>query len=255
MERSTVAEWFPKADTIPTVETTNYTQVLNDATLSKEYTEFKNFYNLNTFLSTIKPTLIKNSSSLSSLTSSNISMTDTNVTTIGPNGTVIVYENAPVSATMSNYTGFITKMDAEIQKLTNINDSLQEGIQASRKPSGESIERDVAHLRNEQVKHPDQHVSYYEHTLFPLNRPLTATWLYILMFVSTFLVIVSILIFLRIAHIEVDIKFPFTESEGGGGVGQFLDIFSTISPSAYVIIIGGGALVGGGIAYAIAKYA
>jgi hypothetical protein len=152
----------------------------------------------------------------------------------------------------TNYTAIQLRADAELAKAQWLGEVIT-AIQA--RPVVQTPDTELATTLSEQrykeSAHPDQqNVSFYT-SIFPLTRALTAPWLYALMFVSTVITILSIGVFLRFANVEFEIKLPSSGSSGSDGL---LGMFSSISPTMYTALVGGGIVVGAGIAYAISRY-
>lgn len=149
----------------------------------------------------------------------------------------------------TNYSAILTRADAELLKVQWLGEVIP-AIQA--RPAVETsdvkIASSVSEQRYKESAHPDQNVSFYT-SKFPLTRALSPPWLYALMFISTVITILSIGVFLRFANVEFEIKLP--ASSGGSGL---LDMYSSISPGMYTVLVGGGIVVGAGIAYGISKY-
>jgi hypothetical protein len=155
------------------------------------------------------------------------------------------------TAQQERFDTFKRDIQATTQRVENIATYLNDEIRI-RQLSPPDSSTSAAAQRAEQMKHPDKQASYYEQPWFLLNRPLRAPWLYTLLALSVLILLVSIGIFMRMAHIEFDIKFP--TSEGPGMFSGLFDSFSTMSPMMYFITVGGGLVVGGVAAYFIAKY-
>lgn len=176
------------------------------------------------------------------------------------------------SSTLTSATNLIDRLNREANKTIQLNPALETNVKDisqhlsneiikaktisemmySLLPSdgtiGSSQNIDAASQRFHEVAHPDQSVSMYE-SKFPLNRPLSASWLYGLMFLSTLITILSIAVFLKFANVEFQIKLP-----QGDGVGGLLESFGSIPPTTYAILVGGSIVAGAGVAYAIYKY-
>jgi len=92
---------------------------------------------------------------------------------------------------------------------------------------------DTSKERVELIKTPEQRVSYYE-GWFPLFRPMNRSALFGLFGTALFLLLISILLFLRLNGVELLLKFPVM-SLGSGGF--------TI-PTSYKVWAGSGVVIG-----------
>jgi hypothetical protein len=93
---------------------------------------------------------------------------------------------------------------------------------------------EVSKDRYEQLHSPETHVSYYEGT-FPIYRPIGQTTLFSLFGVGLFLMLVSLLFFLRTQGIEIQLVMPQTFTVSGSSVyttlvgqGMYIGIASVI---------------------------
>lgn len=93
---------------------------------------------------------------------------------------------------------------------------------------------EVSKDRYEQLHSPETHVSYYEGT-FPIYRPIGQTTLFSLFGVGLFLMLVSLLFFLRTQGIEIQLIMPQTFTVSGSSVyttvagqGMYIGIASVI---------------------------
>jgi hypothetical protein len=98
---------------------------------------------------------------------------------------------------------------------------------------------DTSKERLELIKTPEQRVSYYE-GWFPLFRPMNRSALFGLFGTGLFLLLVSILLFLRLQGVEVLLKFP----EISLGSPSAFSI-----PSSYKVWAGAGIIIGGLVGY------
>jgi len=87
--------------------------------------------------------------------------------------------------------------------------------------------------RLDAIQNADTNVSYYE-GWFPLFRPMKEASLFGLFAASLLLLLLSTTIFLRFAGIQIDIIFPFTESNGGEGTSYTPYILMGIGLSATI---------------------
>jgi hypothetical protein len=97
---------------------------------------------------------------------------------------------------------------------------------------------DTSKERLELIKTPEQRVSYYE-GWFPLFRPMNRSALFGLFGTGLFLLLLSILLFLRLHGVELLLKFP--ELSIGGS--------SFSIPSSYKVWAVAGIIVGGLVGY------
>lgn len=142
------------------------------------------------------------------------------------------------SSEEEKYTTMKNKIENNKLLLVNVLDILNE--QNVSKISEERIDLETSETRSDQARHPDRGVGFYEGSrFFPMTRPMSAIWLCCIMAISMFFILLALGIFLRFAHIEIDIKTPF-----GGGAGSALSAIGDTPPIQYTTVIGGAALVG-----------
>jgi hypothetical protein len=116
-----------------------------------------------------------------------------------------------INTYLTNITNSIIPYYRLVKSCLNEDKSVNLDTLASQRES-----TDEAKLRVEAMKHPEQHVSYYE-GWFPLFRPMSETGLFAIFGTALFLLLVSVGIFLRMAGIELNISLPpspFTQVDG-----------------------------------------
>jgi hypothetical protein len=122
--------------------------------------------------------------------------------------------------------------------LVNVKDILD--TSPASKVSEERVDLETSDTRSDQARHPDHGVGFYEGSrFFPMTRPMSAIWLCCIMAISMFFILLALGIFLRFAHIEIDIKTPF-----GGGAASTLSAIGDTPPKQYTAVIGGAAAAG-----------
>jgi len=142
------------------------------------------------------------------------------------------------SSEEEKYTTMKSKIETNKLLLLNVLDILNE--QDVSKIPDERVDLETSETRSDQARHPDRSVGFYEGSrMFPITRPISAIWLCCIMAISMFFILLGLGIFLRFAHIEIDIKTPF-----GGGAGSTLSAIGDTPPIQYTSVIGGAALFG-----------
>ena len=95
---------------------------------------------------------------------------------------------------------------------------------------------DESKSRLESITNPERHVSYYE-GWFPMVRPMTEPALFGLFAAAIFMLLLSILVFLRLSGVQIDIQIP--------------EMAFNLPPNASYYMYGGAAAgIVGGIGYA-----
>jgi hypothetical protein len=182
---------------------------------------------------------------------SNLAGVGNAITTLSSN----LSQNVPTDLRDSSRgdTTLFTAVSTSAQSAMFLANTLKDNLAELRNTDQESEAVVISKQREEETNSPDANVSDYASKI-PLNRPLTTVWIIILLFLSTLMTLLALGIFLQFASVEIDIKLPTSEWGGEAG-GGLLGSFSEISPRAYAFLVGSGILVGGGVAYAVAKYA
>lgn len=111
----------------------------------------------------------------------------------------------PTTAT----TTYITSLNSQVQKLAYIANCIAEQNDATDSLYSNTKQLEVSKDRYEQLKSPETRVSYYEGT-FPIFRPIGQSTLFILFGVGLFLMLLSILFFLRTQGVEIQLIMPQT---------------------------------------------
>jgi hypothetical protein len=146
--------------------------------------------------------------------------------------------------TISDKTGFtdvnsfITSLSTTYVPVINlVNTCLQESLQVdtvSLTKAQKTLEESKARL--ESITNPEQNVSYYE-GWFPIVRPMTEAALFGLFAAAIFMLLLSILVFLRLSGVQIDIQIP--------------EMAFSLPPNASYYMYGGVAAgIIGGIGYA-----
>ena len=111
----------------------------------------------------------------------------------------------PTTAT----TTYITNLNSQVQKFAYVANCIAEQNDATDSLYSNTKQLEVSKDRYEQLKSPETRVSYYEGT-FPIYRPIGQSTLFILFGVGLFLMLLSILFFLRTQGVEIQLIMPQT---------------------------------------------
>ena len=142
------------------------------------------------------------------------------------------------SSEETTYTTMKTGIEMQRSFLVNVKDILDTSPASN--VSEERVGLETSDTRSDQARHPDHGVGFYEGSrVFPMTRPMSAIWLCSILAISMFFILLALGIFLRFAHIEIDIKTPF-----GGGVASTVAAIGDTPPIQYTTVIGGAAAVG-----------
>lgn len=112
---------------------------------------------------------------------------------------------SPTAAT----TAYLNDLNIQVQQLTYVANCISEQTNATDSLYSNTKQLAVSKDRYEQLKSPETRVSYYEGT-FPIYRPIHQSTLFVLFGVSIFLMLLSILFFLRTQGVEIQIIMPQT---------------------------------------------
>jgi hypothetical protein len=142
-----------------------------------------------------------------------------------PAGTTNI--NDFVASITTTYIPIIKLVDTCLQESLQVDTSALTQAQAA---------LDESKSRLESITNPERHVSYYE-GWFPMVRPMTEPALFGLFGAAIFMLLLSILVFLRLSGVQIDIQIP--------------DIAFNLPPNASYYMYGGVAAgIVGGIGYA-----
>lgn len=111
----------------------------------------------------------------------------------------------PSTATAS----YITSLTGQVQQLAYVANCMTEQTDATDSLYSNTKQLAISKDRYEQLYSPETHVSYYEGT-FPIYRPIGQSTLFILFGVGLFLMLLSILFFLRTQGVEIQLIMPQT---------------------------------------------
>jgi hypothetical protein len=106
-------------------------------------------------------------------------------------------------------TSYINDLNIQVQQLTYVAHCIAEQTDATDSLYSNTKQLAVSKDRYEQLKSPETRVSYYEGT-FPIYRPIHQSTLFVLFGVGIFLMLLSILFFLRTQGVEIQLIMPQT---------------------------------------------
>jgi hypothetical protein len=143
----------------------------------------------------------------------------------------------------SNVNTFITALQTTYLPVIRLVQScLREATQVDRAEyNAAKAEAEESNLRLKSILTPEQHLSYYD-GWFPLIRPMSESALFGIFGAALFMLILSILVFLRMTGVQIQLQIP--------EITNFPD-WLTLPPYASYYIYGGIAagLIGTAIAY------
>jgi hypothetical protein len=143
----------------------------------------------------------------------------------------------------SNVNTFITGLQTTYLPVIRLADScLREATQVDRSAYNEAkAKAEESNLRLKSILTPEQHLSYYD-GWFPLIRPMTEKALFGIFGAALFMLILSILVFLRMTGVQIQLQIPEITN---------IPSWLTLPPYASYYIYGGIAagLLGTGVAY------
>ena len=136
---------------------------------------------------------------------------------------------------VNDYVRSISTTYLPIIKLADL--CLQESLQSDTSAlTTAQTNLDESKSRLESITNPERHVSYYE-GWFPMVRPMTEFALFGLFAAAIFMLLLSILVFLRLSGVQIDIQIP--------------ELAFNLPPNASYYMYGGVAAgIVGGIGYA-----
>jgi hypothetical protein len=114
--------------------------------------------------------------------------------------------NVPGATNVSEFVSSISTTHLPIIKLADT--CLQESLQVDTTAltqAQKSVEESKSRL--ESITNPERNVSYYE-GWFPMVRPMTEPALFGLFAAAIFMLLLSILVFLRLSGVQIDIQIP-----------------------------------------------
>lgn len=143
----------------------------------------------------------------------------------------------------SNVNTFITGLQTTYLPVIRLADTcLREATQVDRSAyNAAKAAAEESNLRLKSILNPEQHLSYYD-GWFPLIRPMTESALFGVFGAALFMLILSILVFLRMTGVQIQLQIPEIMN---------MPYWLTLPPYASYYIYGGIAagLIGTGIAY------
>ena len=143
----------------------------------------------------------------------------------------------------SNVNTFITGLQTTYLPVIRLADScLREATQVDRSAYNEAkAKAEESNLRLKSILTPEQHLSYYD-GWFPLIRPMTEKALFGIFGAALFMLILSILVFLRMTGVQIQLQIPEIMN---------MPSWLTLPPYTSYYIYGGIAagLIGTGVAY------
>ena len=134
-------------------------------------------------------------------------------------------------------TEYINNMNKDILQLGFIANCLTEALGATALGATEQVfaakkELETSKDRYEELQSPETHVSYYEGT-FPIYRPIKDSTLFGLFAAGLFLMLLSLICFLRTQGVEINLILPQTTLPGiptnmFAGMGTYIGIASVL---------------------------
>lgn len=110
------------------------------------------------------------------------------------------------STNVKDFVGNLTTTYIPIIKLADT--CLQESLQIDTSALTQAqATLDESKARLDSITNPERNVSYYE-GLFPIVRPMTESALFGLFAAAIFMLLLSILVFLRLSGVQIDIQIP-----------------------------------------------
>jgi len=148
----------------------------------------------------------------------------TNITALATSN--ISYTNSP------EITAYINTLDSQVSQLGFIANCVTEQTGVTEELYAAKKRLDVSKERYDMLNSPETHVSYYEGT-FPIYRPISETTLFVLFGVGLFLMLLSLLLFLRTQGIELQLVLPQTMAVSGifgifQGQGMYIGIAAAV---------------------------
>jgi hypothetical protein len=132
------------------------------------------------------------------------------------------------SVALSNY---MTQLKSSVSSLAFVANCVTEQKDPSEDLYKAKQELDVSKDRYEQLHSPETHVSYYEGT-FPIYRPIGHTTMFVLFGLGLFLMLLSLLCFMRTQGIELHLVMPQSVTLPGisifEGQGMYIGIASLV---------------------------
>jgi len=154
------------------------------------------------------------------------------------------------NAGYSNVNTFITGLQTTYLPVIRLADScLREATQIDRTAYNVAkAKAEESNLRLKSILTPEQHLSYYD-GWFPLIRPMSESALFGIFGAALFMLLLSILVFLRMTGVQIQLQIP--EIMNMPSLLTLLPSWPTLPPYASYYIYGGIAagLIGTGVAY------
>ena len=164
--------------------------------------------------------------------------------------TVDQLQDITAKAGYSNVNTFITGLQNTYLPVIRLVDScLREATQVDRAAYNTAkAKAEESNLRLKSILNPEQHLSYYD-GWFPLIRPMSEKALFGIFGAALFMLILSILVFLRMTGVQIQLQIP--EIMNMPSLLTLLPSWPTLPPYASYYIYGGIAagLIGTGVAY------
>jgi hypothetical protein len=127
---------------------------------------------------------------------------------------------------------YIEDMNAQMLQLGFIANCVTEALGATEQVFTAEKELETSKDRYEELHSPETHVSYYEGT-FPIHRPIKDSTLFGLFAAGLFLMLLSLICFLRTQGVEINLILPQTTLPGisvnmFAGMGTYIGIASVL---------------------------
>ena len=120
----------------------------------------------------------------------------------------LINNNKDFTPTTSTST-YLTNLNTQVQQFAYVANCIAEQNDYTVSLYSNTKQLALSKERYEQLKSPETHVSYYEGT-FPIYRPISQSTLFVLFGVGLFLMLLSILFFLRTQGVEIQLIMPQT---------------------------------------------
>lgn len=142
------------------------------------------------------------------LSNINFSNVYTNIQAGISNINVLTSSNTPFSNTVAMQT-YRNNIDVQLQQLSFVANCVTEQTDMTESLYSNAKELSLSKERYDMIDSPETHVSYYEGT-FPIYRPIGQTTMFALFGMALFLMLLSILLFLKTQGIELQLIMPQT---------------------------------------------
>lgn len=141
------------------------------------------------------------------------------------------------TSNVQGYLNTLKKGGSEYEKLNLVNECLQEKANVNLdRLNKEKDALEESKDRYEFIANPEMRTSYYE-GWFPMNRPMKEGSFFLLFASSLFLLLFSVVVFLRMGGIELNIQMPgYMESATGGFFSENRNFLTTALILSILII-------------------